>query len=317
MLTVVRGGYEPAIINYMAGTDGENSTRKLYSVWKGSHGWETPPSVAKIFGKEASRPGTTTPTNMSSLKPLLPLTYGNSTLGVSQRQAGKEAEEKIRSSLKRQRHSYELESETDEDDLGWLSSEAMIAALVLMLPGSSLTRRTQTKRPSHIERPTIHSNSSVTSADSILLASRTASNIVPSGSTAVTGTTTFTHNSSPMTDRHPSTPQLELEIASLTSQEQAHTSFVFKTTEKAVPRIVKFGECDNIAKLFNHARTAKLFQTWAEVAPLSCRVNNAAEEICVMKDMAEDFDHIVIAIKADACWKQEPAECVVSVVIAE
>ena len=98
---------------------------------------------------------------------------------------------------------------------------------------------------------------------------------------------------------------------------QANTKFVFKAKEGARPRIAKFVDCDNITRLFNHARTASLFRTWAEVAPLSCRVNSSTNEICAMKDIAEDFDQIVEAIQADECWIGGSGECVVSVAMAE
>jgi hypothetical protein len=98
---------------------------------------------------------------------------------------------------------------------------------------------------------------------------------------------------------------------------QVNTTFVFRAKEGARPRIAKFADCDNIIKLFNHARTAGLFRTWAEVAPLSCKINMAIEEICVMKDIAEDFHRVVEAIQTDGCWNSESRECVISVVLAE
>jgi hypothetical protein len=149
------------------------------------------------------------------------------------------------------------------------------------------------------------------SVSSALVASGTASHVM-------TATTTLSTPKSPPPTRLRSPAQaFASESVGLTPYMQANTTFVFQRKAGAKPRIAKFADCDNITKLFNHARTASLFRTWAEAAPLSCKVNAAMDEICVMKDVAEDFDQVIEAIQADDCWNNESGECAVSVVLAE
>jgi hypothetical protein len=116
-LTVVYGRDEPAIVNYIPGAMGENSFRKLYSVWNGTSGWETVPSVVKIFGEGDSRISSiqTTPIDTN---PLPAITSSRSALGSGKRRAGREAELKIRLSLKHKRDEYEWEEESEEDGSG-------------------------------------------------------------------------------------------------------------------------------------------------------------------------------------------------------
>jgi hypothetical protein len=121
----------------------------------------------------------------------------------------------------------------------------------------------------------------------------------------------------PLNRQPPPAAVSKQELTSLTLHMQANTTFVFQPKEGRRQRMAKFADCDNLKKLFNHARTASLFRTWAEVAPLSCKVNEAIEEICVMNDVAEDFALVVEAIKTDACWNSKSGECVVSVALAE
>jgi hypothetical protein len=116
-LTVVHGQREPAIINYMRGAIGETSSRKLYSVWNGISGWEKAPSVVKIFDEEDLSQSSVL-TSRTVVKKSPATTTGASALGLTRRQAGREAEEKIRLSLKRKRHVYEWEEEAEEDDSG-------------------------------------------------------------------------------------------------------------------------------------------------------------------------------------------------------
>jgi hypothetical protein len=116
-LTVLHGRREPAIINYMQGAIGETSSRKLYGVWNGIPGWEKAPSVVKIFDEEDS--STSSLLTRSTVVKNSPATItGGSALGLTRRQAGKDAEEKIRLSLKRKRNEYEWEEEAEEDDSG-------------------------------------------------------------------------------------------------------------------------------------------------------------------------------------------------------
>jgi hypothetical protein len=119
-LTVVHGRREPAIINYIQGAVGETSARKLYSVWNCISGWETTPSIAKIFREESTH-NSLIPSNPNDIKPSQATTFGSSALGSSLRRAGREAKEKIRLSLKRKRQEYEWEEEAEEDGSGKLS----------------------------------------------------------------------------------------------------------------------------------------------------------------------------------------------------
>jgi hypothetical protein len=121
---------------------------------------------------------------------------------------------------------------------------------------------------------------------------------------------------SPLNRQPPPAAVSKQELTSLALHMQANTTFVFQP-EGRRQRMAKFADCDNIKKLFNHARTASLFRTWAEVTPLSCKVNEAIEEICVMNDVSEDFTLVVEAIKTNACWNSKSGECVVSVALAE
>ena len=94
-----RGLPEPAIINYVSGSVGETSSRKMYSVWKGIPGWEKTPSVVKMTASWEE--------NLMS-----------QVAGVSQRPAGKQAEERIRLlSLKRGRADFEAEIDDDSGSI--------------------------------------------------------------------------------------------------------------------------------------------------------------------------------------------------------
>ena len=103
----------------------------------------------------------------------------------------------------------------------------------------------------------------------------------------------------------------------MTAYMQANTTFCFQI-DGTTKRTAHFADCDDIMKLFNHARTGRLFKTWAHVGPLSCQLDGGEEEICVMKDIAGDFEEVVRAIKTSDCWKSNPlGRCVVIVTMAD
>jgi hypothetical protein len=191
---------------------------------------------------------------------------------------------------------------------------------VLALNPSDAARspRARNRRPSDPQQPPRHSINSDKSFGSTLGSPRTTSHkMTPTSATTATTTTNNTRTSSPFSRQRRPAQVSEPEVADLTPHMQAKTTFVLQANEGARPRIAKFADCDNITKLFNHARTAGLFRTWAEVAPISCKINMATDEICVMQDIAEDFHRVVEAIQTDGCWNSESGECVISVTLAE